>query len=341
MTILGIESSCDETATAVFDPERGLLGEWLQSQVALHERHGGVVPDLAAREHLKHLAPLIALAARHGPPNEIAVTYGPGLAPCLTLGIAAAKALACRGSAVRLLGVSHLRGHVWSVFLPVHAAAPAGFDSSLTPLFPHLALIVSGGHTLLCRAKLDRSVEVLSSTRDDAAGEALDKGAKLLGLGYPGGPLIEEQARQGNPKGFDFPRALERRGELDFSFSGLKTSLRYTLERLGPAEATSRMRDLCASYQEAVVDALVSKTERALEEKGRFKSLGLSGGVAKNRLLRARMEQLAARHRLRFLPVLPEHAGDNAAMIAFAAWFDPGAANPAGIALSPEPSLSL
>ncbi|HZZ59113.1 MAG TPA: tRNA (adenosine(37)-N6)-threonylcarbamoyltransferase complex transferase subunit TsaD, partial [Opitutaceae bacterium] len=240
--ILALESSCDETALALFDPAAGLAGEWIHSQIALHEQHGGVVPDLAAREHLRRLAPLLerALAVEAAPgrpkPGDggsrrfgngedaaftimaIAVTFGPGLAPCLALGVAAAKALAAAWGKP-LLGVNHLRGHVWSVFIPVHAEEPAAFSARAESLFPHLALLVSGGHTLLARAEADRTVRVLSSTRDDAAGEALDKGAKLLALGYPGGPLIEERAARGRADAFAFPRGLGRKDELDFSFS--------------------------------------------------------------------------------------------------------------------------
>lgn len=298
--ILALESSCDETAIALFDPARGFAGEWVHSQIALHEKHGGVVPDLATREHLRTFAPLIERAAREVGLRDvatIAVTHGPGLAACLAIGTAAAKALSLALN-VPLVGVNHLRGHVWSPFIALHANAPAEFESTLPSLLPHLGLIVSGGNTLLFTLDASRRLTVLSSTRDDAAGEALDKGAKLLGLGYPGGPLIEALAREGRADAFDFPRGIGRRDELDFSFSGLKTSLRYRLEKMTPREVEAQRADLCASYQRAVVDALVRKTRTALRlGDGAYRSLGVSGGVANNRTVRAALEMEAAQSR--------------------------------------------
>jgi N6-L-threonylcarbamoyladenine synthase len=339
--ILALETSCDETAAALFAPDRGLLGEWIHSQIAVHERHGGVVPDLAAREHLRQIGPLIqrARAADPGPLAAVAVTYGPGLAPCLALGVAAAKALAL-ASGVPLLGVSHLRGHVWSPFIGLHREDPAAFAARRRALLPHLALLVSGGHTLLASLDEDLRVRVLSSTRDDAAGEALDKGAKLLGLGYPGGPQIERHAAGGRPQAYAFPRSLGRRDELDFSFSGLKTSLRYRLEKMPEASVRAAVADLCASYQEAVVEALSRKSAAALA-RGAYRSLGLSGGVGNNGRLRAALTEAAKRAGVPLLAARPEHTGDNAGMIAFAAWADPEATARAGPDLRIEPSLGL
>ncbi len=340
--ILSLESSCDETAVALFDPARGLVGEWVHSQIALHERHGGVVPDLATREHLQTFAPLLAGAratAEFSRVEKIAVTHGPGLAGCLAIGVAAAKALAL-ALRVPLAGVSHLRAHVWSPFIALHAKAPAEFDAQLAERLPHLGLIVSGGHTLLFSIGADRRITTLASTRDDAAGEALDKGAKLLGLGYPGGPLVEKLAAGGRPDAFDFPRGIVRRDELDFSFSGLKTSLRYLLEKMPAADVTTRMADLCASYQQAVIDALVRKTAAALE-RGEYRSLGLSGGVARNSLLRQALDRLARESGRPLLMALPQHAGDNAGMIAFAAWVDAKGTDARGLELRIEPSLAL
>jgi len=343
--ILALESSCDETAVAVFDPARGLAGEWVHSQIALHERHGGVVPDLATREHLRHFAPLLArakVAVGFERITQLAVTHGPGLAACLAIGVAAAKSLAV-ALQVPVAGVNHLRGHVWSPFIDLHAEVPGEFDARLAALLPHLGLIVSGGNTILFTLSAERRVTVISSTRDDAAGEALDKGAKLLGLGYPGGPLIEQLALKGRPDAFDFPRGIGRRDELDFSFSGVKTSLRYQIERLAPAEVQARLPDLCASYQQAVLDALARKTRAALEQgAGAFRSLGLSGGVANNQELRAGLAGEARRRRIPFLAAQPKHTGDNAGMIAFAAWADlTGTERAAGLALRVEPSLGL
>jgi N6-L-threonylcarbamoyladenine synthase len=340
--ILALESSCDETAVALFDPARGLVGEWVHSQIALHEKHGGVVPDLATREHLRHFGPLLARAKNEtgfDRVTQIAVTHGPGLAACLAIGVAAAKSLAL-ARRVPLVGVNHLRGHVWSPFIALHAEAPESFEARLAEYLPHLGLIVSGGNTLLFTLDAQRRIAVLSTTRDDAAGEALDKGAKLLGLGYPGGPLIEQLAAGGRADAFDFPRGIGRRDELDFSFSGLKTSLRYLIEKLPPAEVRARTPDLCASYQQAVVDALSRKTRLALEQ-GEFKSLGLSGGVANNRTLRAALEREAKRARVPFLAAQLQHTGDNAGMIAFAAWADRAGCDARGLALTIEPSAEL
>jgi N6-L-threonylcarbamoyladenine synthase len=342
--ILALETSCDETALAVFDPVRGLMGEWIHSQIALHGRYGGVVPDLATREHLRTVGPLLerakAITDNFRAITSLAVTNGPGLAGCLAIGTAAAKALALALKRP-LIGVNHLRGHAFSPFIALHANAPAEFDAKFSALLPHLGLIVSGGNTLLFRLDVDRRITVISSTRDDAAGEALDKGAKLLGLGYPGGPLIEQSATQGRPDAYDFPRGIGPRSELDFSFSGLKTSLRYLLEKMSPEEIAVRLPDLCASYQQAVVDALVRKTTGALEQRN-YASLGLSGGVSNNRTLRAALERVAARQRLPVLIAQPKHTGDNAGMIAFAAWADPlAASSPNPGALQIEPSLAL
>jgi len=343
--ILALESSCDETAVAVFDPARGLRGEWIHSQIALHENYGGVVPDLATREHLRTFAPLLQRARAEmdfAQLTTIAVTHGPGLAACLAIGVAAAKSLAL-ALTLPVRGVNHLRGHVWSPFIARHAAAPAAFDAELAALLPHLALIVSGGNTLLLKIDTERRLHVLSSTRDDAAGEALDKGAKLLGLGYPGGPLIEKMAKEGNVAAYDFPRGIGRRDELDFSFSGLKTSLRYLLEKMPADQVQRELRDLCASYQQAVVDALVRKTRAALRQgEGEFRSLGLSGGVASNRTLRAALEKEAGRARVPFLAAQPKHTGDNAGMIAFAAWADHEvAAGNSGLNLRIEPGAPV
>ncbi|MFT3782132.1 MAG: tRNA (adenosine(37)-N6)-threonylcarbamoyltransferase complex transferase subunit TsaD [Nibricoccus sp.] len=342
--ILGIETSCDESAVAVFDRSRGLVGEWVHSQIVLHGRYGGVVPDLATREHLRTLGPLLErakpLTDDFRSVDRLAVTNGPGLAGCLAIGTAAAKALA---SSLKcpLVGVNHLRGHAFSPFIALHAEAPEAFEQKFAALLPHLGLIVSGGNTLLFRLDQERKITVISSTRDDAAGEALDKGAKLLGLGYPGGPLIEKEASQGKADAFDFPRGIGPRSELDFSFSGLKTSLRYLLEKMSPEEVAARMPDLCASYQQAVIDALVRKTLGALEQE-RYASIGLSGGVANNRTLRAAMEKLGAKRRLPVLIAQPKHTGDNAGMIAFAAWADPTVtASVPAAALKIEPSLAL
>jgi N6-L-threonylcarbamoyladenine synthase len=341
--ILALESSCDETAVALFNPARGVVGEWIDSQIALHARHGGVVPDLATREHLRNFPPLLELARAapgYASVDLIAVTHGPGLAGCLALGVAAAKALAL-ARRVPLVGVNHLRGHAFSPFMALHAADPGDFAARLAALLPHLGLLVSGGNTLLFSLDQARRLRVLATTRDDAAGEALDKGAKLLGLGYPGGPLIEQLAAAGRAGTFDFPRNAGPRDSLDFSFSGLKTSLRYQLERMSAPEIAARKADLCASYQSAIFEALVRRTQIALGQ-AEYRSLGLSGGVANNLALRAQLNRVAAEAGVPLLAAEPRHTGDNAAMIAFAAWADPEAIDSHPIStLQINPSLPL
>ena len=341
--ILAIESSCDETALALFDPASGLRGEWVHSQIELHSEHGGVVPDIATREHLRNLGPLLERARDSGlwgAVSEVAVTRGPGLAACLAIGVAAAKSLA-RALRLPLSGVNHLRAHAWSPFILVHAEGAGGFEERLRGLLPHLGLIASGGNTLLFEISGDLAIRQISATRDDAAGEALDKGAKLLGLGYPGGPSIERLALGGRDGAFDFPRALGRRGDLDFSFSGLKTSLRYRVQAMAEAEVKASLADLCASYQAAVVGALAGRTADALAA-GKYRSVGLSGGVANNRALRSAVEAGARAAGARFLAADPRHTGDNAAMVAFAAWIDAADARRfSGSALRIEPGAYL
>ena len=342
--ILALESSCDETAVAVFDPAAGLKGEWVHSQIALHEAYGGVVPDLASREHLAHFGPLLQRALATFSPRQvtrIAVTQGPGLAACLAMGLAAAKSLAVAWN-VPVVGLNHLRAHAFSPFIPLHAANPPAFDAEFAKLLPHLGLLVSGGNTALFAIDEARRITLLASTMDDAAGEALDKGAKLLGLGYPGGPQVEKLAAGGRADAFAFPKAVAQRSSLEFSFSGLKTSLRYQLEKLPAAEIEKRKADLCASYQAAVFDALARKSRLALE-RGAYRSFGLSGGVANNRTLQGLLEGVAKQQNLPFFRAQPQHTGDNAGMIAFAAWAEreTGGVNDAGLALEIAPSLPL
>jgi N6-L-threonylcarbamoyladenine synthase len=342
---LAIESSCDESALALFEPARGLTGEWVHSQVAKHQPFGGIVPEVASREHLAHFPGLLARvedALGGERPGRIAVTAGPGLAGCLALGLSLGKALALAWRCP-LVGVNHLRGHAWSPFIGLHGESPGDFAERLEGLLPHLGLIVSGGNTVLFEIDRARRLTILADTVDDAAGEALDKGAKLLGMPYPGGPLIERAASGGDPGRFAFPRAFLHSGERKFSFSGLKTALRYTLETLDDAALAEAMPDLCASYQGAVVEALVGKTRQLLRaEAGRWRSLGLSGGVANNAALRGAFEALGAAQGLPVLLAARAHTGDNAAMIAFAAWVDPVATRPdTDFTLSFDPNWEL
>lgn len=338
--ILAIESSCDESALAFFDPEKGIVGEWVHSQIDLHREYGGVVPDLASREHLRNFFPLLEAAGLSSDPGtveQIAVTSGPGLAGCLALGMAFARSLGVAWKRP-VFGVNHLRGHAFSPFIALHEASPASFSEAMEALLPHLGLVVSGGNTLLFELDTERQIHVLAETVDDAAGEALDKGAKLLGLPYPGGPRVERLAEQGDRRRFDFPKAIAPRNERRFSFSGLKTSLRYRIEKMDDAELAASMPDLCAGYQQAVIDQLRGKTKHLIQA-GNYKSLGLSGGVSNNGALRAAIEDLGKRHRMPCLIAQRQHTGDNAAMIAFAAFADP-----AGLAAEPfsiQPAVRL
>ena len=318
--ILGIESSCDESALCLYDPARGVVGEWIHSQIERHADYGGVVPDLAVGEHLTHFFPLLDLAREKADLSRevtsVAVTCGPGLVGCLGVGLSIAKTLGLLWE-VPVKGVNHLRGHAFSPFMNL----PSPAQEEWRRFLPHLGLLVSGGNTLLFSIDEERRIETLASTVDDAAGEALDKGAKLLGIAYPGGAELERRARGGNDEAFAFPRAFPGRKDRKFSFSGLKTSLLYAIEKMSDEEIEDRYADLCASYQSAAMDQLVSKTGQLLEA-GEFKSIGLSGGVANNQVLRAAMKKLSDKRGILFLAAEPVHTGDNAAMIAFASAFD-------------------
>lgn len=342
--LLAVESSCDESALALFDPAKGVVGEWVHSQIDLHTEYGGVVPDLASREHLRNFLPMLessGILHQKGGVDRIAVTHGPGLAGCLALGMAFAKSLALAWN-LPVCGVNHLMGHAYSPFMSMHAADPEAFAAAYRECLPHLGLIVSGGNTLLFSIDIDGQLSVIAQTVDDAAGEALDKGAKLLGLPYPGGPLVEKLAKEGNPNAFDFPKAIAPRNQNRFSFSGLKTSLRYRIEKMDDRELESALPDICASYQAAVIDQLRGKTRHLLAA-GAYGSLGLSGGVSNNRALRSAMEDLASRYQIPCLLAEPRHTGDNAAMIAFAAFMNPDACvfESADSRLEVKPALPL
>jgi len=336
--ILAIESSCDESALALFDPARGIVRELISSQAAEHEKYGGVVPELASRMHLSALPLLLAdFHPELTQAKTIAVTRGPGLLPCLSMGVTLARSLALARD-LPIVGVNHLRAHVHSPFIAVHAKDPAGFAAARVALLPHLAIVVSGGNTLLVKLDQQLRLTVVARTVDDAAGEAFDKGAKLLGLPYPGGALIEQQALLGDAKKYPFPRGIPEKADLRMSFSGLKTALRYQLEKMSDDQLTSEMPDLCAGYQHAIIEQLASKTGAALDLSA-YNSVGLSGGVANNRTLRTRLAQVAQQRSLPLLVAEPKHCGDNAGMIAFAAWADSGL--PVGAAAVPAASLTV
>ncbi|MFL6647692.1 MAG: tRNA (adenosine(37)-N6)-threonylcarbamoyltransferase complex transferase subunit TsaD [Sulfurifustaceae bacterium] len=310
MRVLGIETSCDDTGVAIYDSEAGLLGHLRYSQAALHLEYGGVVPELASRDHVRKTLPLVQEVLRslglagdsiHG----VAYTAGPGLAGALLAGAAIGRSLAHAWN-VPAIGVHHMEGHLLSPMLEADR-----------PDFPFLALLVSGGHTLLADVRAVGDYRILGESIDDAAGEAFDKTAKLLGLGYPGGPAIERAAKDGTAGLFRFPRPMTDRPGLDFSFSGLKTACALAIE--GAPLTAERIADIAAECQHAVIDTLVIKAERALEQTGRNR-LVIAGGVSANRLLRERLDRIAAGRGIRcYFPRL-EFCTDNGAMIAYAGY---------------------
>ena len=304
--LIALETSCDETAAAVI---RGadLLSSVVASQVAVHTQYGGVVPEVASRNHLRALKPVIRRALDEAglsiaEIDAFAATSGPGLASSLMIGASAAKALAV-GLRKPYLSVNHIEGHLLSPFF----GDPRGVR-------PAVALVVSGGHTLLLEIEALGKYRLLGQTLDDAAGEAFDKVGKLLGLPYPGGPNVDRLAAQGDPKRFDFPRSMLDTDDFQFSFSGLKTSVRYLLPKL----ETLPLPDLCASFQEAVVDVLVAKTLRAARVTG-SKVIAVSGGVSCNSRLRERFRAACAERGLELLIAPPSLCTDNAAMIGYVA----------------------
>jgi N6-L-threonylcarbamoyladenine synthase len=334
MTILGIETSCDDTAAAVV-VEGALRSSVVSSQQREHGGFGGVVPELASRAHQRLILPVVqqALAEAGAGLSDlgaVAVTYGPGLAGSLLVGLSFAKALAF-GRGVPLVGINHLEGHVYSVFL-----APPG------PAFPFLCLLVSGGHTQLVLVEAGFRHTVLGQTRDDAAGEAFDKVARLLGLGYPGGPRIDELARQGDPAFHVFPRT--RFEDYTFSFSGIKTAVLYYLQRIPEVDRTAvlarHLPDLCAAFQQAVVEMLIEPLRRALRATG-VRQVALVGGVSANTALRAAAASLCADEGAQlYVPPLA-WCMDNAAMIALTASYKLAAGQTSPLTLTAEPNLVL
>ncbi|MFV8751092.1 tRNA (adenosine(37)-N6)-threonylcarbamoyltransferase complex transferase subunit TsaD [Nannocystaceae bacterium ST9] len=316
--LLAIESSCDETACAVVEGHE-VRSSVVASQIEIHARFGGVVPELASRHHLDAITPVIEQAIREAgleptrladQLDALAVTDSPGLVGALLVGVQAARGLAL-ATGLPLHGVHHMEGHLFSAFL-------GDRDHPSEPFEPHLALLVSGGHTELVDVAGLGEYRLLGSTRDDAAGEAFDKVAKLLGLPYPGGPVIDRLAAEGNPSAIEFPRAMLDSPNLEFSFSGLKTAVATWTQRHGQPSSHAELADVCASFQAAVVDILVGKTCKARRATGRTR-VHVVGGVAANRALRSGFEQAAAREGFRVVAPPLRWCGDNAAMIAAAA----------------------
>ncbi len=331
MIVLGIETSCDETAAAVWAGDR-LRSNRIASQ-EVHAQFGGVVPELASRAHIRLILPIVEAvlaeaSVRKSELQGIAVTYGPGLAGSLMVGLNFAKALALALD-IPYVGVNHMEGHLFSNSVLVPGPTP-----------PFLALVVSGGHTQLVLVQAWGEYRLLGQTRDDAAGEAFDKVAKMLGLPYPGGPQIDKLARQGNPDYLHFPRARFKEDSLDFSYSGLKTAVLYHLHNLSAEERKRRQADLAASFQKAAVEMLVENALLALERHG-LKQLAVAGGVACNSYLRQRLEAESERLGFELFVPPPALCTDNAAMIARAGCFYLEQGLRADFHLSPKPSLTF
>jgi N6-L-threonylcarbamoyladenine synthase len=375
MTILALETSCDETAVAVL---RGsaLLASEVASQIADHRQYGGVVPEIAARNHLLHAPKLLERATQKSgvalrDVDAFAATSGPGLASSLMIGASMAKGLAL-GFGRPYLAINHLEGHLLSPFfrsgtgiLPLSDCKHSLEGCVTSPIEPNVSLIVSGGHTLLVEVRGLSDYKILGRTVDDAAGEAFDKVAKMLGLAYPGGPEIERHARSGDPERFDLPRSMLDSGDLNFSFSGLKTAVRYLLPKIGwecafiPSEVEESRRttasftgslgfarddrvvnDLCASFQQAVIEVLREKSLRAVRQT-RSGRLTLSGGVSCNRALRENLREACEENGIELLVAEPWLCTDNAAMIAFAAMLRLEAGFISGLADEIDPNLAL
>ncbi len=332
MIVLGIETSCDETAVAVVE-DRRVRSNLIASQTDLHARFGGVVPELASRAHVEALNPLLDRAleeagCRFSDLEGVAVTVGPGLVGALLVGISAAKAVAYATGAP-LIGVNHLEGHIWANFLEHGPPEP-----------PYVCLVVSGGHTMLVHMPEEHRYEVLGQTVDDAAGEAFDKIARCLGRGFPGGPALDALAREGDPNAIAFPRAMADSGDYDFSLSGLKTAVLRYVRAETEAGRTVNPADLAASFQEAVVDVQVAKTIRAALEKG-VRTILLGGGVVANTRLRERISAEGAAAGLRVLYPSLELCTDNAAMIACAGASRLARGERTGFDVEADPGLEL
>ena len=317
MRVLGIESSCDETAAALVTESGEVLADVVASQIKTHSPYGGIVPELASRAHMQAIIPVVRQALAELPDgldgvDAIAVTQGPGLVGSLLVGVQVAKALAWSLDKP-LVGVNHLDGHLFAVYLQ---RPEKGIEE--VPTMPYVGLLVSGGHSALYRVDGFDDISLLAQTRDDAAGEAFDKVAKLLGLGYPGGPIIDKLAAKGDPKAVAFPMPMASRKTLEFSFSGLKTALARYVQTQGVPDDEQALADLCASFQGVIVESLVRKSLLACEQE-QLQQLVITGGVAANRGLRARAREACDEKGIRLFVPPPISCTDNAAMIAMAA----------------------
>lgn len=331
--ILAIESSCDETAAAVVVNGRDVRSNVISSQIDLHTLYGGVVPEIASRKHIEKINQVIEQALEDAEMSlkdidVIGVTYGPGLVGALLVGVAAAKAISYAGN-IPLVGVHHIEGHISANYIE---------NKELEP--PFLCLVVSGGHTHLVKVTGYGKYEILGKTRDDAAGEAFDKVARAIGLGYPGGPKIEKASHDGNPHSIEFPRAKLGDGVYDFSFSGLKSSVLNYLNGCKMKNIQINQADVAASFQQAVTDVLVEHAQRAIEEY-KMDKFAIAGGVASNSIIREAMQQMCEKKGVKFYHPSPILCTDNAAMIGAAAYYDFISGKRAGLDLNAVPNLRL
>ena len=333
MNILAIESSCDETAAAVVQDGRKVLSNIISSQIEIHKLYGGVVPEIASRKHIEKVIQVVDEALKEASLtmdeiDAVAVTYGPGLVGALLVGVSAAKSIAFAHNKP-LIGVHHIEGHISANYIE---------NEELEP--PFLCLVVSGGHTNLVIVKDYGEYEVLGKTRDDAAGEAFDKIARAIGLGYPGGPKIQKISEEGNKDAIAFPRAKVADNPFDFSFSGLKSSVLNYINSCEMKGEEINKADIAASFQEAVVDVLVSHTIEGAKQLG-FKKIAMAGGVASNTVLREEMKEACERRGFMFYHPSPILCTDNAAMIGAAAYYDYKKGLISGLTLNAVPSLKL
>ena len=331
--ILAIESSCDETAAAVVKNGREVLSNVINTQIAIHTEYGGVVPEIASRKHIENINPVIKKALTDAGVtlddiDAIGVTYGPGLVGALLVGVAEAKAIAFAKNKP-LVGVHHIEGHISANYVE---------NKELEP--PFVALVVSGGHTHLVKVNDYGEYEIIGRTRDDAAGEAFDKVARAIGLGYPGGPKIDKLAKEGNPEAIEFPRAHVDDAPYDFSFSGIKSAVLNYINSANMQGKEINRADVAASFQKAVVDALVSRAVKLAKECGMDK-LAIAGGVASNSALRAAVQEECAKNNIRFYSPSPVLCTDNAAMIGAAGFYEYLAGTRHGWDLNAVPNLKL
>lgn len=331
--ILAIESSCDETAAAVVKNGREVLSNVIYSQIALHTVYGGVVPEIASRKHIEKINQVIKEALLQAgcqlkDMTAVAVTYGPGLVGALLVGVSAAKAISF-ASGLPLIGVHHIEGHISANFIE---------NKDLEP--PFICLVASGGHSHLVLVKDYGAYEIIGRTRDDAAGEAFDKVARAIGLGYPGGPKIDKLAKEGNPDAIHFPRAKTEENQYDFSFSGLKSAVLNYLNGAQMKSETICKADVAASFQKAVIEVLTEHSIRAVKAYG-FDRLAIAGGVASNSSLRGSLEKRCEEEKILFYHPSPIYCTDNAAMIGSAAYYEYRKGNLSGYDLNAVPNLKL